>query len=79
MLSRKASPLKSPVTGAKQYAAGFGGLIGYARCSTVLQYLTAQRQVLAALGVPGDWRNHFLRRRWPPNYHGGPDDPLGFG
>ena len=31
-----------------------GELIGYARCSTVLQDLTAQRQALAALGVPGD-------------------------
>ncbi len=33
-----------------------GGLIGYARCSAVLQDLTAQRQVLAALTtwqVPG--------------------------
>jgi len=29
-------------------------LIGYARCSTVLQDLTAQRQALAALGVPDD-------------------------
>jgi len=28
-----------------------GELIGYARCSTVLQDLTAQRQALAALGV----------------------------
>ena len=31
-----------------------GELIGYARCSTVLQDLTAQRQALAALGVPDD-------------------------
>src|SRR5215468_1479285 len=31
-----------------------GELIGYARCSTVLQDLTAQRGVLAALGVPDD-------------------------
>ena len=31
-----------------------GELIGYARCSTVLQDLTAQRQGLAALGVPDD-------------------------
>ena len=31
-----------------------GELIGYARCSTVLQDLTAQRDVLAALGVPDD-------------------------
>jgi DNA invertase Pin-like site-specific DNA recombinase len=31
-----------------------GELIGYARCSTVLQDLTAQRQVLTALGVPDD-------------------------
>jgi DNA invertase Pin-like site-specific DNA recombinase len=31
-----------------------GELIGYARCSTVLQDLTAQRQALAALGVQGD-------------------------
>ena len=30
-----------------------GGLIGYARCSTVLQDLTAQRQALAAV-LPGD-------------------------
>ena len=28
--------------------------IGYARCSTLAQDLTAQRQALAALGVPGD-------------------------
>jgi DNA invertase Pin-like site-specific DNA recombinase len=31
-----------------------GELIGYARCSTVLQDLTAQREILAGLGVPGD-------------------------
>jgi DNA invertase Pin-like site-specific DNA recombinase len=31
-----------------------GELIGYARCSTVLQDLTVQRQALAALGVPDD-------------------------
>ena len=31
-----------------------GELIGYARCSTVLQGLTAQRQALFALGVPDD-------------------------
>src|ERR1700728_4436982 len=31
-----------------------GELIGYARCSTVLQDLTAQRQALIALGVPDD-------------------------
>jgi len=31
-----------------------GELIGYARCSTVLQDLTGQRQALAALGVPDD-------------------------
>jgi len=31
-----------------------GELIGYGRCSTVLQDLTAQRQALAALGVPDD-------------------------
>jgi DNA invertase Pin-like site-specific DNA recombinase len=31
-----------------------GELIGYARCSTILQDLTAQRQALAALGVPDD-------------------------
>ena len=29
-------------------------LVGYARCSTVMQDLTAQRAALAALGVPGD-------------------------
>ena len=28
--------------------------IGYARCSTLAQDLTAQRQALAPLGVPGD-------------------------
>ncbi len=38
----------------KRYAAGMGELIGYARCSTVLQDLTAQRHVLVALGVPDD-------------------------
>ena len=31
-----------------------GELIGYARCSTVLQDLTAQREILALLGVPAD-------------------------
>jgi DNA invertase Pin-like site-specific DNA recombinase len=31
-----------------------GELIGYARCSTVEQDLTAQRETLTALGVPGD-------------------------
>jgi DNA invertase Pin-like site-specific DNA recombinase len=31
-----------------------GELIGYARCSTVLQDLTAQRDILADLGVPED-------------------------
>lgn len=31
-----------------------GELIGYARCSTVLQDLTAQRHALAALGVPDE-------------------------
>ncbi|MFC5753613.1 recombinase family protein [Actinomadura rugatobispora] len=31
-----------------------GELIGYARCSTVLQDLTAQREILAGLGVPGE-------------------------
>lgn len=31
-----------------------GELIGYARCSTVLQDLTAQREALIALGVPDD-------------------------
>lgn len=28
--------------------------VGYARCSTVVQDLTAQRQQLAALGVPAE-------------------------
>lgn len=32
-----------------------GELIGYARCSTILQDLTAQREILALLGVPQDW------------------------
>jgi DNA invertase Pin-like site-specific DNA recombinase len=31
-----------------------GELIGYARCSTVLQDLTAQREILASLGVAPD-------------------------
>src|SRR6516164_6846670 len=31
-----------------------GQLIGYARCSTVLQDLTAQREALTALGVPDE-------------------------
>ena len=31
-----------------------GELIGYARCSTVLQDLTAQREILTGLGVPED-------------------------
>ncbi|MFD1938751.1 MULTISPECIES: recombinase family protein [Nonomuraea] len=31
-----------------------GELIGYARCSTVLQDLTAQREILLELGVPED-------------------------
>ena len=39
---------------AKRYAAGVGELVGYARCSTVLQDLTAQREILASLGVPQD-------------------------
>ncbi len=38
--------------GPKRYAARVGELIGYARCSTVLQDLAAQREALAALGVP---------------------------
>ena len=48
----KTSPLNSPE--AKRFAARMGELIGYARCSTVLQDLTAQRQALASLGVPDD-------------------------
>src|SRR5260370_29194130 len=39
---------------AKRYAGEVGELIGYARCSTVLQDLTAQREILAGLGVPDD-------------------------
>ncbi|MEV4002318.1 recombinase family protein [Actinomadura sp. NPDC049753] len=31
-----------------------GELIGYARCSTVLQDLTAQTEILLGLGVPED-------------------------
>jgi DNA invertase Pin-like site-specific DNA recombinase len=31
-----------------------GELIGYSRCSTVLQDLTAQHEILAGLGVPED-------------------------
>jgi DNA invertase Pin-like site-specific DNA recombinase len=31
-----------------------GEFIGYARCSTVLQDLTAQREILISLGVPTD-------------------------
>lgn len=31
-----------------------GEFIGYARCSTVLQDLTAQREILTSLGVPED-------------------------
>ena len=31
-----------------------GELIGYARCSTVLQDLTAQREILTGLGVAED-------------------------
>ncbi len=31
-----------------------GELIGYARCSTILQDLTAQREILASLGVADD-------------------------
>lgn len=30
-----------------------GELIGYARCSTVLQDLTAHREILVGCGVPG--------------------------
>lgn len=37
---------------AKRYAERVGELIGYARCSTVAQDLTAQREILAGLGVP---------------------------
>jgi DNA invertase Pin-like site-specific DNA recombinase len=40
--------------GAKRYAAGVGELIGYARCSTVAQDLTAQREILTGLGVVGE-------------------------
>lgn len=29
-------------------------MVGYARCSTVMQDLTAQREILAGLGVPED-------------------------
>ncbi len=36
-LSRKTSPLNSPLTGPKRYAARMGELIGYARCSTVIR------------------------------------------
>ena len=56
-----------------------GELIGYARCSTVLQDLTAQRQALASLSVPDD-RIYLTRaspapaapgpawtRPWPPS------------
>jgi len=39
---------------AKRSAAGVGELIGYARCSTVLQDLTAQREILTGLGVAED-------------------------
>jgi hypothetical protein len=38
---------------AERHAAGMGELIGYARCSTVLQDLTTARD-LASLGVPPD-------------------------
>ena len=31
-----------------------GELIGYARCSTILQDLTARREILTGLGVPAD-------------------------
>jgi DNA invertase Pin-like site-specific DNA recombinase len=31
-----------------------GEVIGYARCSTILQDLTAQREALATLGVPDE-------------------------
>lgn len=33
---------------------GMSATVGYARCSTTSQDLTAQRQQLAALGVPAD-------------------------
>jgi hypothetical protein len=39
---------------AKRFAAGVGELTGYARCSTVLQDLTAQREILTGLGVAAD-------------------------
>jgi Resolvase, N terminal domain len=54
--------------------------IGYARCSTLAQDLTAQRQALAALGVPRDRiyiekgltgtsraRPGLDQARWPPS------------
>ena len=46
----------SPESGNRgnRYAGRVGELIGYARCSTILQDLTAQRQALAALRVPDD-------------------------
>lgn len=40
--------------GGKRHASQVGELIGYARCSTVLQDLTIQRQALAGLGIPDD-------------------------
>jgi len=41
-----------------------GELIGYARCSTVLQDLTAQREILTDPGVPENGSSHWSRV-WP--------------
>ena len=49
-------PTGSPAEAAQQplVAVRAGILIGYARCSTEKQDLTAQRQILSDLGVPDE-------------------------
>ncbi len=51
-----------------------GELIGYARCSTVLQDPTAQRQALAELGVPDD--RIYLDKGHHRRGHRGPAVPV---
>ena len=48
-------PVIRPVSGGLTYASRVNAITtGYARCSTGLQDLTAQREILLGLGVPED-------------------------
>src|ERR1700759_2042279 len=57
-------------------SAGSGILIGYARCSTERQDLTAQREILQQLGLAEEriYLDHGLtgRNRSPPGLYNGP-------